>query len=105
MKHHSVDRLGKVLHWAGYQVPVASEGCVCKAGDVMTPYRIVGLATTTTEKVTVIIHGPGIEHGGLRREFRSEKEAQAFVDAMNLAFEQGLKKGMHQKTVTAGSQS
>jgi hypothetical protein len=69
-----------------------------------TPYRIVGLVTLGS-KVETIIHGPGIEPGGLRQDFPSELEALGFVQMMNMAFEQGLKQGLHPapKTSAAGS--
>lgn len=67
------------------------------------PYRITGMAISGT-KTDAIIHGPGIEPGGLRREFLSEQEAQEFVDGMNLGFQEGFKEGTKtHKTFTAGS--
>ena len=72
---------------------------------MMTNYKIVGLADDGS-KVSAIIYGPGIEPGGLRREFRSELEALDFVQTMNMAFEEGLKQALHAvpKAGAAGSQ-
>ena len=59
----------------------------------VNPYKIATAATVTPHGIEVVIKGPGIGPEGLRRRFRSTAEADDFVDVMNLAFEQGLKKG------------
>ena len=70
----------------------------------MTPYRISAAVRTASKQITVIIEGPGVEAGGLRREFPSRPEARYLVDAMNLAFEQGFREGAKaHKTAAAGS--
>jgi hypothetical protein len=71
---------------------------------MMTPYRISAAATTASKQIAVIVQGPGVETGGLRREFSSRLEAQYLVDAMNLGFVQGFREGAKaHKTVAAGS--
>jgi len=62
-------------------------------GSTMKPFRILAAATTASQKIAVIIEGPGIEPGGLRREFSSKTEAHDFVSAMNSDFEEGFSGG------------
>jgi hypothetical protein len=55
----------------------------------MSPYRIAAVATTVSKTTEVIIQGPGVKPGASHREFRSKPEAQDFVAAMNLSFDEG----------------
>ena len=57
-----------------------------ESGDATRHFRILATATTASQKIAVIIGGPGIEPGGLRREFSSKTEAHYFVEAMNLGW-------------------
>ena len=61
--------------------------------DAMKPFRISAAVTIASKKIAVVIEGPGIEPGGLRRQFSSRAEAHDVVDAMNLGFDQGFKMG------------
>ena len=69
----------------------------------MTPYRISAAVTTVSKQIAVIIEGPGVEAGGLCREFSSRLEAQCLVDAMNLGFVQGFREGTKIHKAAAGS--
>lgn len=57
-------------------------------GSTLKRFRILAAASTASNKIAVIIEGPGIEPGGLRREFSSKTEAHHFVDSMNSGFEE-----------------
>jgi hypothetical protein len=58
----------------------------------MSLYRIASTASIGPHGIEVIIKGPGIGLTGLRRWFPSRDEADDFVDAMNMAFDQGRRK-------------
>ena len=64
-----------------------------RVGGTIKPFRIAAVVTIAPEKIAVIIDGPGVEPGGLRREFSSRTEAQDVVDAMNRGLEEGLREG------------
>lgn len=62
-----------------------------RIGGTMKQFRILALVTVASNRVVAIVGGPGIEPGGLRREFSSKTEVHDFVDALNLAFEEGFR--------------
>ena len=55
------------------------------------PYKVATTVTTPAGKLAAVIQGPGLGPGGMHYEFSSSLEAFAFVDAMNLAFNEGGK--------------
>ena len=57
-------------------------------GSTMKPFRILAVASTASNKIAVIIEGPGIGPGGLRQEFSSKTEAHDFVGSMNSGLEE-----------------
>jgi hypothetical protein len=57
------------------------------------PYKVATTVTTPAGKLAAVIQGPGLGPGGMHHEFSSNVEAFAFVDAMNLAFNEGVKDG------------
>jgi hypothetical protein len=77
---------------------------ITKEVGEMKPYRITLVVTTASKKIEVFIEGPGIAAGELHQKFSSRREAQDFVDAMNLSFAEGLKEGAKApKMASAGS--
>ncbi len=55
------------------------------------PYKVATTVTTPAGRLATVIQGPGLGPGGMHHEFSSNLEAFSFVDAMNLAFNEGLK--------------
>jgi hypothetical protein len=58
---------------------------------VNQPYKVATTVTTPAGKLAAVIQGPGLGSSGMHYEFSSSLEAFAFVDAMNLAFNEGVK--------------
>ena len=71
----------------------------------MKPFRILAAAKTASKRIAVIIEGPGIGPGGLRREFSSRTEAHDFVDAMNSGLEERCSEGTKAHNATAAASS
>jgi len=58
---------------------------------VKQPYKVATTVTTPAGRLATVIQGPGLGPGGMHHEFPSNLEAFSFVDAMNLAFNEGVK--------------
>jgi len=59
----------------------------------MTLYDITIVPDADTDEYKVVLHGPGIDPGGRRYIFANTYRCTAFAEAVNFAYEQGLRDG------------
>jgi hypothetical protein len=59
----------------------------------MSTYQITIRPDAETEEYNVILQGPGLDSSGLRYVFANTYRATAFAEAVNFAYQQGLREG------------
>ena len=59
----------------------------------MSTYQITIRPDIETEEYNVVLQGPGLASDGLRYVFANTYRATAFAEAVNFAYQQGLRDG------------
>ncbi len=59
----------------------------------MSTYQITIRPDAETEEYNVVLQGPGLGSDGLRYVFANTYRATAFAEAVNFAYQQGLRDG------------
>ena len=59
----------------------------------MPTYQITIVPDSETEEYNVLLQGPGLESRGQRYVFANTYRATAFAEAVNFAYQQGLRDG------------
>jgi hypothetical protein len=62
----------------------------------MERYKIADASATAEREVQILLEGPGLDPSGRRYIFATTARCKAFVEALNLAYEQGVRDGMSQ---------
>lgn len=62
----------------------------------MNSYVIKSNPSTTDNECDITLRGPGLDPAGQHYVFRTEERCQAFINAVNFAYRQGLADGRRQ---------
>ena len=67
----------------------------------MKPYRLDNFIPIGEQQLEATLNGPGIQTRGLRCHFRSHQDAELFVFALNMAYDQGYKCGQDIRNIAS----
>jgi len=68
----------------------------------MSHYAITISPAEATKEFDVLLRGPGIDSAGRRYTFINTHRCVAFAEAVNFAYEQGLRDGLRQRESESG---
>jgi len=66
------------------------------------PHYLITMAPAPFSEVATRLLGPGIQPDGKAYVFASTERARAFAEAVNFAYEQGLRDGMRRRAAGCG---